>query len=145
MVFLSRPHQAESPSFPLPGIFPLRQCYRYRETRENLIPCSRCPAQYTATFRMSETWREEEQDACSSCSSHPPLESSNGTEIVTVSEDCVPGVPSEIESTFLIECLLESYRRALECFRLGQEDGGAPSSVPQDPQDVHIQDTQDKH
>ena len=121
----------------------MRQCYRYRETRENLVPCSRCQAQYTAIFRMSETWREEEQDACSSCSSHPPLESSNGTEIVTVNVECVPGVPSKIESTFLQECLLESYERAMERFRLAQEDGGAPSSVPQDPKDVQTQDTQD--
>ena len=94
---------------------------------------------------MPETWREEEQDACSSCSSHPPLESSNDTEIVTISKECVPGVPSKIESTFLIERLLESYRRAMEHLRLGQEDGGAPSSVPQELQDDNTQDTQDKH
>ena len=92
---------------------------------------------------MSETWREEEKDACSSCSSHPPLESSNGTGIITVSEECVPGIPSKIESRFLLERLLESYRRAMERFRLAQEDGGAPSSVPQDPKDVQTQDTQD--
>ena len=53
---------------PSPEDSPMRQCYRYRETRENLVPCSRCQAQYTAIFRMSETWREEEQVACSSCS-----------------------------------------------------------------------------
>ena len=96
---------------------------------------------------MPETWREEEQDACSSCSSHLPLESSDDTEIVTISEESVPGVPSKIERTFLLERLLESYRLAMERLRLGQEDGGASSSVPQDPQDddkaQDIQDTQD--
>ena len=85
-----------------------------------------------------------EQDACSSCSSFPPLESSNDTEIVTISKDCVPGVPSEIQSTFLIERLLESYRRAMERLRLGQEDGGAPNRVPQDHQDDNIQDNKAK-
>ena len=94
---------------------------------------------------MPETWREEEQDACSSCSSHPPLESSNDTEIVTISEECVPGVPSEVERTFLLERLLESYRIAMERLRLGQEDGGALGSVPQEPQEDKTQDTQDKH
>ena len=94
---------------------------------------------------MNEAWREEEQDACSSCSSHPPLESSNDSKIITVSEECVPGVPSKIESTFLIEHLLESYRRAMERLRLGQEDGGAPSSVPQELQADNTQDTQAKH
>ena len=92
---------------------------------------------------MPETWREEEQDACSSCSSHPPLESSNDTEIITISKECVPGVPSKIEITFLMERLFESYRIAMECLRLGQEDGGAPSSVPQEPQEDNTQDTQD--
>ena len=86
-----------------------------------------------------------EQDACSSCSSFPPLESSNDTEIVTISEDCIPGVPSEIQSMFLIERLLESYRRAMERLRLGQEDGGAPSSVSQEPQDDNIQDNKAEH
>ena len=90
---------------------------------------------------MNEAWREEEQDACSSCSSHPPLESSDDTEIVTISEE---SVPSEIERTFLLERLLESYRIAMERLRLGQEDGGAPSSVPQEPQEDKAQDTQDK-
>ena len=86
-----------------------------------------------------------EQDACSSCSSYPPLESSNDTEIVTVSKECVPGVPSEIQSTFLIERLLEPYRTVMERLRLGQEDGGAPSSVPQEPQDDDVQDKQAEH
>ena len=104
---------------------------------------------------MPETWREEEQDACSSCSSHPPLESSDDTEIVTISEESVPGVPSEIDRLFLLERILGSYRLAMERLRLGQEDGGASSPVPQDPQDkdkaqdIHdtqdTQDTQDKH
>ena len=145
VAFLSRPRQAESPCSPLYANPPFWQCYRDRETRENLVPCSQCPAWHTATFRMPETWREEEQDACSSCSSHPPLESSNKTEIITVSKACIPSVPSKIESTFLIERLLESYRRAMERFRLGQEDGGDPSSVPQELQDNNTQDTQDKH
>ena len=66
----------------------------------------------------------------------------------------VRGVPSEIERTFLMERLLESYRIAMERLRLGQEDGGAPSSVPQEPQEdkaqdtldtQDTQDTQDKH
>ena len=86
-----------------------------------------------------------EQDDCSSCSSLPPLESSNGTEIITIREDCVPGVPSEGQSTFLIERLLESYRRAMERLRLGQDDGGAPNSVPQDPQDDDNQDNKAEH
>ena len=85
-----------------------------------------------------------EQDACSSCSSFPPLESSNDTEIVTIGKDYIRGVPSEIQSTFLIECLLESYRRAMEHLRLGQEDGGAPNVVPQDHQDDNIQDNKAK-
>ena len=75
-----------------------------------------------------------EQDECSSCSSLSPLESSNDTEIVTIREDCVPGIPSEEQSTFLIERLLESYRRAVERLRLGQDDGGVPDTVPQQPQ-----------
>ena len=81
-----------------------------------------------------------EQDSCSSCSSFPPLESSNGTEIITVREDCVPGVPSEEQSAFLIERLLESYQRAMERLRLGQEDGGVPDAVPQYPRDDVEQD-----
>ena len=86
-----------------------------------------------------------EQDACSSCSSLPPLESSNGTEIITIREDCVPGVPNEVQSAFLVERLLESYRRAMERLRLGQDDGGAPNSVPQDPQDEDKQDNKAEH
>ena len=81
-----------------------------------------------------------EQDSCSSCSSLPPLESSNGTEIITVREDCVPGVPSEKQGAFLIERLLESYRRARERLRLGQDNGGVPDSVPQQPRDDVEQD-----
>ena len=81
-----------------------------------------------------------EQDDCSSCSSIVPLESSNDTEILTIREDCVPGVPSEEQNAFLIERLLESYRRAMERFRLGQDDGGAPDTVPQKPQDDDKQD-----
>ena len=51
---------------------PLLQCYRDRETRENLVPCSRSPTRHTAIFRMSRTWGEMKQDACSSCTSIPP-------------------------------------------------------------------------
>ena len=72
-----------------------------------------------------------EQDDCSSCSSITPLESSNETEILTIREDCVPGIPSEEQSAFLIERLLESYRRAMERLRLGQDDGGVPDTDPQ--------------
>ena len=75
-----------------------------------------------------------EQDDCSSCSSITPLESSNDTEILTIREDCVPGIPSEEQSAFLIELLLESYRRAMERLRLGQDDGGVPDKDPQQPQ-----------
>ena len=81
-----------------------------------------------------------EQDDCSSCSSIAPLESSNDTKILTIREDCAPGVPSEEQNAFLIECLLESYRRAMERFRLGQGNGGAPDTVPQKPQDDDNQD-----
>ena len=80
---------------------------------------------------MSRTWGDMEQDDCSSCSSVSPLESSNDTEIITIREDCVPGVPSEEQSTFLMERLLESYRRAVERLRLGQDNGGVPDTVPQ--------------
>ena len=69
-----------------------------------------------------------------------------------ISKESVPDIPSEIERTFLLERLLESYRIAMERLRLGQEDWGASSSVPQDPQDEDkaqdiqdTQDTQDKH
>ena len=86
-----------------------------------------------------------EQDDCSSCSSLPPLESSNGTEIITIGEDCVPGIPSEVQSMLLIEGLLEPYRRAMEHLRLGQDDGGAPDTVPQQPQDDDKQDTKADH
>ena len=81
-----------------------------------------------------------EQDDCSSCSSITPLESSNDTEILTIRKDCVPGIPSEEQSAFLIECLLESYRRAMERLRLGQDDGGVPDTDPQQPQ---VDDEQD--
>ena len=116
--------------FPSPANPPFQQCYRDRETRKNLVPCSWCPARHTAIFRMSRTWGEMEQDACSSCSSYSPLESSNDTEIITVSEDCVPGVPSEVQSAFLIERLLESYRNAMERLKLGQEDGEPQAQFP---------------
>ena len=89
---------------------------------------------------MSRTWGDMEQDEFSSCSSLSPLESSNDTEIITIREDCVPGVPSEEQSTFLIERLLESYRRAVERLRLGQDNGGVPDTVPQQPQDDVEQD-----
>ena len=98
---------------------------------------------------------EEEQHSCSSCNSlHSvlSLESSDDTEIVTIGEERVPGVPSEIDRLFLLERILGSYQLALECLRLGQEDGGASDPVPQDTQDEDkaqdtqdTQDTQDKH
>ena len=43
----------------------------------------------------------------------------------------VPGVPNDIERSFLMERLLESYRLVMESIRHAQEDGGAPGSVPQ--------------
>ena len=73
-----------------------------------------------------------EQDDCSSCSSFPPLESSNDTEIVNISR--------AEQDMFLIECLLETYRMAVERVRLGQDNGGVPESVPQHPQDDVEQD-----
>ena len=73
------------------------------------------------------------------------MESNNDTKIVTIGKDCVPGVPGEIQSTFLIERFLESYRRAMERLRLGQDDGGAPNSVPQEPQDDIKQDNKAEH
>ena len=94
---------------------------------------------------MPETWREEEQDdSCSSCSSLLLLESSDDTEIITIAEESVPSVPSEIDRLFLLERILGSYQLALERLRLGQVDGGASNPVPQDPQDEDkAQDTQD--
>ena len=111
---------------------------------------------------MPETfknWREEEQDDfCSSysLSSLLLLESSDDTEIITIGEESVPGVPSEVDRLFLLERILGSYQLALERLKLGQEDGGASDPVPQDPQDEDraqdtqqetqdTQDTQDKH
>ena len=90
-----------------------------------------------------ETWREEEQeDSCSSCSSYLLLESFDDTEIITEDAECVPGVPSEVERSFLLECLLEAYRQAMEGIRqLAQEDGGAPGSVPHDTDTNQAQDT----
>ena len=82
---------------------------------------------------MSETygdmWREEEQeDSCSSCSSYLYLESSNDTEIITVPAEHVPCVPSEVDKTFLMERLMEAYRRVMEDIRHETEDGGAHGS-----------------
>ena len=84
---------------------------------------------------MPETWREEQEDSFSNCSSLLLLESSDDTEIVMIGEKSVPGVPSEIDRLFLLERILGSYQLALERLRLGQVDGGASSPVPQDPQD----------
>ena len=72
-----------------------------------------------------------EQDDCSSCSSLPPLESSNGTEIITIGEECVPNVPQDEQNMFLIERLL----RAVELLRLGQDDGGVHDAVSHQAQD----------
>ena len=60
--------------------------------------------------------------------------------IITVREDCVPGVPSEEQGAFLIEHLLESYWRVMERLRLGQDDGGVPDTVPPRTQDDIEQD-----
>ena len=131
------------------------QCYRYRETRENLVPCSRCQAQHTAVLRMSETWREEtwreeeSEDSCSSCSTDLRLYSGD-TEIITVDAETVIGVPNEIERSFLMERLLDAYRLAKKSIRLAQEaqqDGGALGSeavqYTDDTVDTRAPDTQD--
>ena len=81
-----------------------------------------------------------EQDDCSSCSSFPPLESSNDTEIVTIGEKCTLSIPRDDQNMFLIERLLESNRMATERVRLGQDDRGVPESVPQHPKDDVEQD-----
>ena len=81
-----------------------------------------------------------EQDDCSSCSSFPPLESSNEYEIVTIGEESVPSVPEDDLNMCLEECLLESFRIAAERVRLGQDDGGVPEQDPQHPQDNVEQD-----
>ena len=73
-----------------------------------------------------------EQDDCSSCSSFPPLESSNKYEIVTIG---VESVPEDDRNMFLVERLLESIRMATERVRLEQDDGGVPEQDPQHPQD----------
>ena len=56
-------------------------------------------------------WREEEHDDSCSCSSHLYLESSSGTEIITVPADHVPLEHSEIDRTFLMERLLLAANR----------------------------------
>ena len=82
---------------------------------------------------MSETygdmWREEEQeDSCSSCSSYLYLESSNDTEIITVPAEHVEREQSEVDKTFLMERLMEAYRRVMEDIRRETEAGGALGS-----------------
>ena len=79
-----------------------------------------------------------QQDDCSSCSSFPPLESSNKYEIVTIGEECVLSIPEDDQNMFLVERLLESIRMAAERVRLGQDDGGVTEQDPQHPQ--HPQD-----
>ena len=97
----------------------------------------------------------EQEDSNSSMDSLLFLESSEDTEIITISEDSVPGVPSEADRLFLLERILGTYQQALEHLRsyqlaleerlrLEQEDGGASDLAPQDHQDDDItQDTQD--
>ena len=90
---------------------------------------------------MSETygdmWREEEQeDSCSSCSSYLYLESSNDTEIITVPAEHFPRVPSEVDRTFLMERLMEAYRKVMEDVRREIEDGGADGSQDTDTTDT---------
>ena len=86
-----------------------------------------------------------EQDDCSSCSSLPPLESSNDTEIITIEEESVPGLEHTDELYMFLmdhrewicsliqtdwpgwdDCLFSAPRRVSEHSRLGQDDGGAP-------------------
>ena len=64
----------------------------------------------TSTEKMSRKGSFVEQDDCSSCSSFPPLESSNEYyEIVTIGSECVPGLEGNDEwNMFLVECLLSS-------------------------------------
>ena len=88
---------------------------------------------------MSRKGSIVEQDDCSSCSSFPPLESSNEYEIVTIG---VESVPEDDRNMFLVERLLESIRMAAERVRLGQDDGGVPEQDPQHPQDNVEQDPQ---
>ena len=76
-----------------------------------------------------------EQDDCSSCSSIPPLESSNEYEIVTIG---VESIPEDDQNMFLVKRLLESIRMAAERVRVGQYDGVVPEQDPQHPQ--HPQD-----
>ena len=58
-------------------------------------------------------------------------------EIVTVGAECVPGLEHNYErNMFLVERLLSSIRQAADRARLGQDDGGAPESDPQHPQDI---------
>ena len=99
---------------------------------------------------VDDLWQEsrrisEQEDSDSSMDSHLFLESSEDTEIITISEDSVPGVPSEADRLFLLERILGTYQLALEeRLRLDQEDGGASDPVPQDHQDDDMtQDTQD--
>ena len=109
---------------------------------------------------IDDLWQEsrrisEQEDSDSSMDSHLFLESSEDTEIITISEDSVPGVPSEADRLFLLERILGTYQLALEHLRsyqlaleerlrLDQEDGGASDPVPQDHQDDDMtQDTQD--
>ena len=75
-----------------------------------------------------------EQDDCSSYSSIPPLESSNGTEIITIGEECVSDVPQDERIMFLIERLL----RAVERLRLGQDNGGVHDAVSQAQDDAGL-------
>ena len=100
--------------------------------------------------RREETWREEEsEDSCSSCSTDLRLYSGD-TEIITVDAEHVPGVPNEIERSFLMERLLDAYRIAMESIRLAQvaqQDGGAIGSeavqYTDDTVDTQAPDTQD--
>ena len=78
-----------------------------------------------------------EQDDCSSCSSFPPLESSNEYEIVTIG---VESIPEDDRNMFLVERLLSSIRMAAERARLGQDDWGVPKPDPQHPHDNVEQD-----
>ena len=67
---------------------------------------------------IDDLWQEvEQEDSSSSIDSHLYLESSEDTEIITIGEDSVPGVPSEVDRLFLLERILGSYQLALE--RLG--------------------------
>ena len=74
-----------------------------------------------------------EQDDCSSCSSFPPLESSNENEIVTNGEEFVQSIPEYDQNMFLVESLCESIRMATNVSGLVRTMGEYLSKIPSIP------------